>query len=48
MMKESTQWILKHSESESVYTSESDFGWSQKVFLDHPQVKIFTMLMWMV
>ena len=27
-------WILKHYESESVYAS--DFGWSRKVFLDHP------------
>ena len=23
-------------------------GWSQKVFLDHPQIKLFTMLMWMI
>ena len=28
------QWILKHSES--VYASELDFGWSRKVFPDHP------------
>ena len=29
-------WILKHSDSESGYASESDSGWSQKTFLDHP------------
>ena len=26
----------KHYESESVYASESDLGWSQKIFLEHP------------
>ena len=26
-----TMWILKHLESESIYASESDFGWSQMV-----------------
>ena len=30
------KWILKHSETESVYASESDFGCSLKVFLNHP------------
>ena len=28
-------WVKKYYESESVYVSESDFGWSQKVFRDH-------------
>ena len=28
-------WVKQHYESESVYASESDFGWSQ-VFLDDP------------
>ena len=28
-------WSLKHANSESVYASESDFGWSRKVFWDH-------------
>ena len=31
-------WSLKHTDSESVYASESDFGWSQKVFWDHTYV----------
>ena len=34
-------WILKHSESQSVYASESDFGWSRKVLLDNPSISIF-------
>ena len=29
-------WSLKHADSESVSASESDFGWSRKVFRDHP------------
>ena len=29
-------WILKHSESASVYASDTTFGWSQRVFRDHP------------
>ena len=28
--------VIKRYESESVYASESDFGWFLKVFLDHP------------
>ena len=37
-----TVWcVKKRHEAESVYASESDFGWSQKVFQDH-------MLHWMV
>ena len=30
------QWILKHTEYESLYASELDFGWSRKIFPDHP------------
>ena len=28
-------WVKKRYESESIYASESDFGWSRKVFPDH-------------
>ena len=29
-------WILKQSESTSVYVSDTPCGWSWKVFLGHP------------
>ena len=28
-------WIMKHSESASVYASDTPFGWSRKIFRDH-------------
>ena len=34
--RETYEVSKKRNESESVYASESNFGWSQKVFLDHP------------
>ena len=32
-------WIQKRSESGSVCASDTPFGWSRKIFLDHPSNK---------